>query len=187
MIHLLDDPLAALKELDRVCKPGGKLIIPTYMNREKKEQDSGFISALDKAGAGFKQQFTASRYKQFFVDAGYKDVKVSMAEGRIPCAVAEQMNVTKPSVTNATRLLREGSFLTMDEDKRIHLMELGREIAESIYERRCILTEGLIFLGVGPETAEQDACRIEHDLSRETFEKIKEAWQGHLDQKRGKA
>ena len=91
--------------------------------------------------------------------------------------VAEQMNVTKPSVTNATRILKEGGFLTMDEEKLIHLTELGREIAGSIYERHCILTEGLIFLGVDPETAEQDACRIEHDISRETFEKLKEYWE----------
>lgn len=91
--------------------------------------------------------------------------------------VAEQMNVTKPSVTNATRLLREGGFLTMDEEKLIHLTELGREVAESIYERHCILTEGLIYLGVDPETAEQDACRIEHDLSRQSFEKLKEYWE----------
>ena len=91
--------------------------------------------------------------------------------------VAEQMNVTKPSVTNATRLLREGGFLTMDEEKRIHLTELGREVAGSIYERHCILTEGLIYLGVDPETAEEDACRIEHDLSRQSFEKLKECWE----------
>jgi len=91
--------------------------------------------------------------------------------------VAEQLSVTKPSVTNATRLLREGGFLTMDEEKLIHLTELGREVAESIYERHCILTEGLIYLGVDPETAEQDACRIEHDISRETFEKLKEYWE----------
>ena len=98
--------------------------------------------------------------------------------------VAEQMNVTKPSVTNATRLLREGGFLTMDEEKLIHLTELGREVAESIYERHCILTEGLIALGVDPETAEQDACRIEHDLSRQSFEKLKEAWERHLKKAR---
>ena len=91
--------------------------------------------------------------------------------------VAEQLSVTKPSVTNATRLLREGGFLTMDEDKLIHLTELGREVAESIYERHCILTEGLIFLGIDPEAAEQDACRIEHDISRETFEKLKACWE----------
>ena len=91
--------------------------------------------------------------------------------------VAEQVNMTKPSVNNATRPLREGGFLTMDEDKLIHLTELGHEVAESIYERHCILTEGLIFLGVDPETAEQDTCRIEHDISRETFEKLKEYWE----------
>ncbi len=88
VIHLLDDPLAALRELDRVCRPGGKLIVPTYMNREKKEKDSGLISVLDRAGADFKQQFTESRYRQFFMDAGYQDVKVTVAQGRIPCAVA---------------------------------------------------------------------------------------------------
>lgn len=91
--------------------------------------------------------------------------------------VAQQLNVTKPSVSNSTRLLKDGGFLTMDEEKLIHLTELGREVAESIYERHCILTEGLIFLGVDPETAEQDACRIEHDISRETFEKLKEYWE----------
>ncbi len=94
--------------------------------------------------------------------------------------VAEQLSVTKPSVTNATRLLREGGFLTMDEEKLIHLTELGREVAESIYERHCILTEGLIYLGVDPEMAEQDACRIEHNISRETFEKLKEYWERFL-------
>ena len=91
--------------------------------------------------------------------------------------VAEQMKVTKPSVTNATRLLKEGGFLTMDGDKQIHLTELGREVAASIYERHCVLTEGLIYLGVDPETAEQDACRIEHDISRETFERLKAYWE----------
>ena len=91
--------------------------------------------------------------------------------------VAEQMKVTKPSVTNATRLLKEGGFLTMDGDKQIHLTELGREVAESIYERHCILKEGLIYLGVDKETAEQDACRIEHDISRETFERLKAYWE----------
>ena len=91
--------------------------------------------------------------------------------------VAEQMNVKKPSVSNAIKLLKEGGFLTMDGDKLLHLTELGREVAETIYERHCILTEGLIYLGVDPETAEQDACRLEHDISRESFEKLKERWE----------
>ena len=58
------------------------------MNKEKKGETDGFISAVNKAGADFKRQFTASTYRQFFLDAGYEDVEVKMAEGRIPCAVA---------------------------------------------------------------------------------------------------
>ena len=88
VIHLLDEPLKALNELDRVCKPGGMLIIPTYMNKDQKGETSGFASVVGKAGADFKLQFTVESYRLFFLDAGYKDVKISLAEGRIPCAVA---------------------------------------------------------------------------------------------------
>ncbi len=88
VIHLLDEPLKALGELDRVCRPGGKLIIPTYMNKDRKGQTSGFASAVGKAGADFKRQFTADTYRQFFLEAGYEDVQIIMADGRIPCAVA---------------------------------------------------------------------------------------------------
>ena len=88
VLHLLDEPLKALYELNRVCKAGGCLIIPTYMNRDRKGNTSGFASAVGKAGADFKRQFTVESYRQFFLDAGYLDVRVSLAEGRIPCAVA---------------------------------------------------------------------------------------------------
>ena len=88
VIHLLDEPMKALKELDRVCKPGGRLIIPTYMNRDQAGKTSGFAAAVGKAGADFKRQFTVESYRQFFQDAGYRDVSVQLAEGRIPCAVA---------------------------------------------------------------------------------------------------
>ena len=87
--------------------------------------------------------------------------------------LAEYMGVSKPSISNATRLLREGGFLTMDESKLIHLTPLGQEVAERILERHCLLTEGLIALGVDPVTAERDACRIEHDLSQQSFDRIK--------------
>ena len=88
VIHLLDEPLKALKELDRVCRPGGRLIIPTYMNRDGKGNTSGFATAVGRAGADFKRQFTVESYRRFFVDAGYGDVSILLAEGRIPCAVA---------------------------------------------------------------------------------------------------
>jgi ubiquinone/menaquinone biosynthesis C-methylase UbiE len=88
VIHLLDEPMKALNELDRVCKPGGMLIIPTYMNKDQKGETSGFASVVGKAGADFKRQFTVESYQQFFLDSGYEDVKISLAEGRIPCAVA---------------------------------------------------------------------------------------------------
>ncbi len=88
VIHLLDEPMKALNELNRVCRPGGMLIIPTYMNKTQKGETSGFASVVGKAGADFKRQFTVESYKQFFLDIGYDDVKISLAEGRIPCAVA---------------------------------------------------------------------------------------------------
>ena len=88
VIHLLDNPMKALGELDRVCRPGGRLIIPTYMNRDKRGGTSGFATAVGKAGADFKRQFTVESYRQFFRDAGYRDVSIQLAEGRIPCAVA---------------------------------------------------------------------------------------------------
>ena len=88
VIHLLDNPVTALRELNRVCKDGGMLIIPTYMNKDDKGKTSGFTGAVGKAGADFKRQFTVESYRQFFLDAGYPDVKVSLADGRIPCAAA---------------------------------------------------------------------------------------------------
>ena len=88
--------------------------------------------------------------------------------------LAEHMGVSKPSISNAMKLLREGGFLTMDENKLIHLTELGREVAGNIYERHVLLTKTLILIGVEPAVAEQDACRVEHDISRETFDRLKE-------------
>ncbi len=88
VIHLLNEPLKALAELNRVCRPGGTLIIPTYMNRDQKGRTSGFAKIIGKAGADFKRQFTVESYRQFFLDAEYRDVRITIAEGRIPCAVA---------------------------------------------------------------------------------------------------
>ena len=88
VIHLLDEPMKALGELNRVCKDGGTLIIPTYMNKDRKGKTSNFASAVGKAGADFKRQFTVDSYRRFFLDAGYRDVQITLADGRIPCAVA---------------------------------------------------------------------------------------------------
>ena len=89
--------------------------------------------------------------------------------------VARHMEVTKPSVCHAVATLKEGGFLTMDEDHFLHLTDVGREVAEKIYERHCFFTTQLIAAGVDPKTAEADACRIEHIISDESFDRLKEA------------
>ena len=89
--------------------------------------------------------------------------------------VARHMEVSKPSVCHAVATLREGGFLRVDGDHFLHLTEVGREVAEKIYERHCFFTEQLIRAGVDPETAEADACRMEHAISIESFTKLKEA------------
>ena len=87
--------------------------------------------------------------------------------------VARHMEVSKPSVCHAVAVLRDGGFLTMDEDHFLHLTDVGREVAEKIYERHCFFTKQLIAAGVNPKTAEADACRIEHVISQESFLKLK--------------
>ena len=89
--------------------------------------------------------------------------------------VARHMEVSKPSVCHAVATLRDGDFLTMDEDHFLHLTDVGREVAERTYERHCFFTEQLIAAGVDPKTAEADACRIEHTISQDSFEKIRRA------------
>lgn len=89
--------------------------------------------------------------------------------------VARHLEVTKPSVCHAVATLRDGGFLTMDEDHFLHLTDVAREVAEKIYERHCFFTEQLIAAGVDPKTAEADACRIEHIISDESFSRLKEA------------
>ena len=79
--------------------------------------------------------------------------------------VARHLDVSKPSVCHAVATLKGGGFLTMDEDYLLHLTDIGREVAEQIYEKHRFFTERLIAAGVDPETAERDACRIEHVIS----------------------
>lgn len=86
--------------------------------------------------------------------------------------VAEQLGVTKPSVSYATKRLREGGYITMDGDSLITLTDVGMEIAQRIYTRHKTLTEFLLRLGVDEQTAREDACKIEHDISEQTFNAI---------------
>lgn len=88
VIHLLDEPYRALSELERVCKTGGKIIIPTYMNQTDQGTTNNVSGVLGKAGADFKHEFTLETYKQFFAAAGYTNVRYIMCEGKIPCTVA---------------------------------------------------------------------------------------------------
>ena len=89
--------------------------------------------------------------------------------------VARHMEVSKPSVCHAVATLRDGGFLMMDEDHFLHLTDVGREVAEQIYEKHRFFTERLIAAGVDPATAERDACRMEHVISNESFQRLKAA------------
>lgn len=89
--------------------------------------------------------------------------------------VARYMSVSKPSVCRAVAVLRDGGFLRVDDDHFLHLTDAGREVAEKIYERHQFFTEQLIAAGVDPETAEADACRLEHAISSESFARLKAA------------
>lgn len=87
--------------------------------------------------------------------------------------VAEYMNFSKPSVSRAVGLLKKGGFLTADKDGFLELTELGQELAQKIYDRHTIITKYLISIGVDEETATQDACKMEHHISEETFNAFK--------------
>lgn len=87
--------------------------------------------------------------------------------------VARHLEVSKPSVCHAVATLKKGGFLLMDGAHFLHLTDLGREVAEDTYEKHRFFTEMLVTAGVDPVTAERDACRIEHVVSKETFERLK--------------
>ena len=87
--------------------------------------------------------------------------------------VAEYMGYSKPSVSRAVGLLKTGGYLVMEKDGTLTLTETGLETAQKVYERHTILTTLLVRLGVSPETAAEDACKMEHVISDETFEAMK--------------
>lgn len=88
--------------------------------------------------------------------------------------VANEKGYSKASVSVAMKKLRENGYIAMDKDGSLTLLEPGKKIAERIYERHRVLTDYFTWLGVDPETAAKDACKIEHDLSDVTFAKMKE-------------
>lgn len=91
--------------------------------------------------------------------------------------IAHEMSFSKASVSVAMKAFREEGYITVDEDGGISLTETGREIAEKIYERHTVITKALMAIGVDEQTASDDSCKIEHDISIQTFEKLKEYMQ----------
>lgn len=92
VIHLLDDPEGALRELLRVCKPGGKVMIPTYINGDDNSLRIA-TTLLEKLGIEFKQEYNRDSYMEFFRNAGFPDAEYRIAEGNMPCMIAI---ITKP-------------------------------------------------------------------------------------------
>lgn len=87
--------------------------------------------------------------------------------------IANEMRVSKPSVCRAVGILKNGGFIAVDKNGYITFTEEGKETAEKIYERHTVLTDWLVGIGVDKNTAERDACRLEHSFSSESFEKLK--------------
>ncbi len=93
--------------------------------------------------------------------------------------ISEHMGFSKPSVSRAVGLLKEGGYITVDADGHLSLTDIGLEVAEKIYERHTLLTQFLVNLGVDPQVASDDACKIEHDISDESFDAIKRHAEQH--------
>ena len=87
--------------------------------------------------------------------------------------IANEMGFSKPSVSVAMKNLRLGGYIRVDDDGNITLLDKGREIAEKIYERHTLVSSWLTAMGVAPDIAAEDACRIEHVISNETFDALK--------------
>ena len=93
--------------------------------------------------------------------------------------IANEMNLSKPSVSRAVGILKNGGFISVDKDGYITLTAEGKNLAESVYERHTVLTDWLVGIGVDEKTAAEDACRLEHIFSPESFEKLKEHIKKH--------
>lgn len=94
--------------------------------------------------------------------------------------IANELNFTKPSVSVAMKNFREEGYITVESDGNILLTQKGLEIAERVYERHSVIAKALMALGVDEETAYEDSCKIEHDISDASFEKIKAHYAQHI-------
>lgn len=90
--------------------------------------------------------------------------------------VARHMGYSKPSISHAVAALEKGGFLTVDDRAFLHLTEAGQEVAEKIYERHLFFKEQLVSAGVDPDTAEHEACLMEHTISTDSFQKLKKRY-----------
>ena len=95
--------------------------------------------------------------------------------------IANELGITKPSVSYAMKQLRLNGYIEMDEDRHITLTDAGREIAERIYERHCVIAQILMALGVDEKTAFSDSCKIEHDISEKSFQCMKAHFLTHQE------
>ena len=93
--------------------------------------------------------------------------------------VSQHMGYSKPSVSRAMGILKSGGYIEIDEDGLIHLTESGLAVAQKIYDRHTLLTRLLVSLGVSQETAAEDACRLEHAISDESFQAIRKHLESH--------
>jgi Mn-dependent DtxR family transcriptional regulator len=128
------------------------------------------LSKKDKGGSVLKIQESAENYLETILMINERKGSVRSID------IVNELEFSKPSVSVAMKNLREHGYINMDSDGYITLTDKGSEIAEKMYERHTFISQMLIKLGVDPKTAVEDACRIEHVISAETFEAIKKNW-----------
>lgn len=128
------------------------------------------VNSDKKKGSGKMQKIYESgeNYLETILILGNRGSEVRSID------IVHEMELSKPSVSRAVGILKEGGFINVDDDGYISLTVTGREVAERIYERHQVLTKWLVGIGVDPKIAAEDACKLEHDISVESFQKLKE-------------